>query len=62
MIEERHFITKDVRMKKFFKRVNREEWEEEKRRKAAENPFGHGDEDSDDPFKHDDGFEGFMED
>ena len=49
-------------MKKFFKRVNREEWEEEKRKKAAENPFGHGDEDGDDPFKHDDSFEGFMED
>ena len=62
MIEERHFITKDVSMKKFFKRVNREEWEEEKRKKAAENPFEYSDEDGDDPFEHDDGFEGFMED
>ena len=56
-MEERHFITKGVRMKKFFKRTNREEGEEEKRRKAAENPFG----DDDDAFSHDDDFEGFME-
>merc|ERR1712037_575972 len=58
-MEERHFITKGVKMKKFFKRTNREEWEEEKRRKEAENPFG-GDDDED-AFAHDDDFESFMD-
>ena len=57
-MEERHFITEGVRMKKFFKRISEWEWEEEKRRKAAENPFG---EEEDDAFSHDNDFEGFMD-
>ena len=57
-MEDRYFITKDVRMKKFFERMNKEEWEEEKRRREAENPFA---EEGDDGFSHDDDFGGFME-
>ena len=57
-MEERYFITKDVRMKKYFERMNKEEWEEEKRRREAENPFA---EEDDDGFSHDDDFGDFME-
>ena len=56
---EAYFITKDVLLTKYYERTNREEWEAEKQREEAENPFGNG---ADDAFGHDDDFGDFMED
>ena len=56
---EAYFITKDVLLTKYYERTNREEWEAEKQREEAENPFGDG---ADDAFGHDDDFGDFMED
>ena len=59
---EAYFITKDVLLTKYYERTNREEWEAEKQREEAENPFGDS---ADDAFGHDDdddGFGDFMED
>jgi len=56
-----YFITEDVRLTKYYERTNKEEWEAEKSRQEAENPFGDS---ADDVFAHDDDFmdDGWMDD
>ena len=58
---EAYFITKDVHLTKYYERMDKEEWEAEKSRQEADNPFGNSD---DDVFDHDDDFnmDGFMDD
>merc|ERR1712117_109632 len=56
---DQYFITKDVLMTKYYERMNKDQWEAEKKLEKAENPFG---ESGDDAFGHDDDFGDFMED
>ena len=46
-------------MTKYYERMNKDQWEAEKKLEEAENPFG---ESEDDAFGHDDDFGDFMED